>query len=81
MTVVPYAEMGASFAFERPNGGQVLTGTLATAAPSAWSGLLRAGARALVSRSTFIEASAGYLSFAQNGLNVWEGRLFLSHAF
>jgi hypothetical protein len=79
--VVPYAELGASYQFERPNGGQLLTGTLSTAVGSPWSGLLRTGARVLVSRSTFVEASLGYLSFTQNGLDVWEARLFVSHAF
>jgi hypothetical protein len=78
---VPYAELGASYQFERPNGGQLLTGTLSTAVGSPWSGLLRTGARVLVSRSTFVEASLGYLSFTQNGLDVWEARLFVSHAF
>jgi hypothetical protein len=29
----------------------------------------------------FVEVSAAYLSVGQNGLDAWEGRLFLSHAF
>jgi outer membrane autotransporter protein len=79
--VVPYAEFALRYEFERPNSGQILTGNLTYATPSPWVGSLRAGARALVSRDTFIEASIGYLSLWQNGLNVWEGRLFLSRAF
>jgi hypothetical protein len=47
------------------------------ATPSAWSGTLRVGARALVARLTFVEFNA----LGQNGLRLWEGRLFLSHGF
>lgn len=46
--VVPYAELGANHAFERPNDGQILTGNLTLATPSAWSGTSCIGARALV---------------------------------
>jgi hypothetical protein len=79
--VVPYAELGARYEFERPNGGQMLAFDLTTATPSAWTGSLRVGARALVTRTTFFEASLGYLSIGQQGLDVIEARLFLSHAF
>lgn len=32
-------------------------------------------------RLTFAEFNAGFLSLGQNGLWLWEGRLFLSHGF
>lgn len=35
----------------------------------------------LLARATFFEASLGYLSIGQKGLDVMEARLFLSHAF
>lgn len=79
--VVPYAEMGARYEFSRPNGGQRLTFDLKLDTPSAWSGSLRVGARALVTRATFFEASLGYLSIGQKDLDVMEARLFLSHAW
>ena len=41
-SVTPYAEIGATYEFDRPNGGQILTADLALATPSAWSGTLRA---------------------------------------
>ncbi|MBZ9655771.1 autotransporter outer membrane beta-barrel domain-containing protein [Phyllobacterium lublinensis] len=79
--VMPFAEIGANYEFERPNGGQILTGDLKEATPSPWSFLLRAGARMLLTDSFQLEASAGYLSFGQGGLDVWEGKLHLSYAF
>jgi len=79
--VVPYAEFGARYEFDRPNGGQMLAFDLTLATPSAWTGSLRLGARALVTRATSFEASLGYLSIGQKGLDVMEARLFLSHAF
>jgi len=79
--LVPYAELGVRYEFERPNDGQILTGDLKFATPSPWSGLARLGGRVLISRSMFVEASVGYLSFLQQGLDSWEGRLFLSFAF
>lgn len=79
--IVGYMELGVQYAFERPGDGKILTGDLTLASTSPWNGTLRAGARALVSRSTFLEASIGYLSIGSNDLNVWEGRLYLSHAF
>jgi len=79
--VVPYAEAGVRYEFARPNAGQILTGSLTQVTASPWSGSLRVGARVLLTRSTFIEASAGYLSFMQNGFDLWEGKIFLSHGF
>jgi hypothetical protein len=42
---------------------------------------LALGLKALVTKSTLIEFGAAYLSLGQNGLDSWEGRLYLSHAF
>jgi hypothetical protein len=79
--LIPFAEFGARFEFERPNYGQIMTGDLGTATPSPWSGLISVGVRTLIAGSTFIEAGAGYQSFGQPGLQLWQGRLFVSHAF
>jgi outer membrane autotransporter protein len=79
--VMPYAELTARYEFERVNDGDILTGNLSQASTSPWSGALRFGARAMLTRSTNFEASAGYLSLGQNGLDVWEFKLFLSHYF
>jgi len=79
--VIPYAEFGARYSFIRPNDGDILTAELVQASTSAWVGSLRLGARALVSRATFVESSIGYLSVGQDGTDAWELRLFLSRAF
>jgi outer membrane autotransporter protein len=80
-SVMPYAEIGATYEFDRPNGGEILTADLTLATPSAWSGTLRAGFRALLNNSVQVEASGGYLSFGQNGLDVWEGKFQVSFGF
>jgi outer membrane autotransporter protein len=79
--VMPYAEFGARYDFERPNDGEILTGDLTMEATSPWAFTLRSGLRMMVSDATLVEASAGYLSFGQDGLDVWEGRFFLSFGF
>ncbi|MBU8977504.1 autotransporter domain-containing protein [Lysobacter sp. MMG2] len=79
--VIPYGELGASYAFIRPQDGGILTSDLRLASTSAWLGSMRVGARALVSQAMFVEASAGYLSLGQSDNDVWEFRLFLSWAF
>ncbi|MGO4441059.1 hypothetical protein [Rhizobium sp. RAF56] len=78
---MPYAEFGVHYEFERPNGGQILTGELTMATPSPWTASVRTGMRALLTNNAQIEASVGYLSFGQNGLNVWDGQLRLSIGF
>jgi outer membrane autotransporter protein len=79
--LMPYAEVGVRYEFLRPNDGDILTGDLTLARPSAWTATGRVGARALVSPTMFIELGGGYLSFGQDGLDAWEARLFISHAF
>ena len=80
-SIMPYAEIGATYEFERPNGGQILTADLALATPSAWAGTLRVGATMLLNESVQVDASAGYLSFGQDDLNIWEGKLQVSFGF
>ncbi|RZT94980.1 hypothetical protein [Rivibacter subsaxonicus] len=58
-----------------------MTSQLTLADTSPWSGSLRLGLRSLVARSLIVEASLGYLSIGQNGLDTWEGRLFVSYGF
>jgi outer membrane autotransporter protein len=77
----PYAEVGLINEFERPNDGRIITGDLSEEKTSPWSGSLRTGLQALVKPDVFIDTSVGYLSFGQNGLDVWEGRIMLSIAF
>jgi hypothetical protein len=80
LRMMPYAEFGAHYAFERPFDGRLL-GDLSDETPSRWTFSIRSGVRAAWSDSVLLEASAGYLSLAQNGLNVWEGRIRASIAF
>lgn len=80
-TVMPFAEIGATYAFDLPNDGQILAGDLELATPSAWSGTLRTGARILLDNSVQVEASGGYLSLGQSGLDVWEGKFQVSFGF
>ena len=64
-TVMPFAEIGATYAFDQPNDGQILTADLELATPSAWSGNLRAGARMLLNNSVQVEASGAISALAR----------------
>jgi hypothetical protein len=79
--LVPYVEVGLRYDIKQPNDGEIVGGDLQAESVSRWTGTLRLGNRFYVSNATYIELSAGYLSFAQNGLDVWEGRFYLSHLF
>ncbi|MEW9838613.1 autotransporter outer membrane beta-barrel domain-containing protein [Mesorhizobium marinum] len=81
MTVMPYAEFGAVYEFDRPSDGQILTADLDLVTPSAWTGTLRAGARMQLSDTVQVEASGGYLSLGQNDLDIWEGKFLVSFGF
>ncbi|MCK3779807.1 autotransporter domain-containing protein [Ensifer sesbaniae] len=76
-----FTELGAEYQFERPNDGKILTGDLTEVTPSPWSFSLRSGFRMLVNDNLQIEATGGYLSFGQNDLDVWEGKLHVSWSF
>jgi outer membrane autotransporter protein len=78
--IIPYVEIGTRYGFLRPSGGEIVTGDLKAAFPSAWSGSAKAGLRMSIN-SVLIEASARYLSLGQPDLDVWEGRLRLSVGF
>ncbi|MDW4498576.1 autotransporter outer membrane beta-barrel domain-containing protein [Sulfitobacter sp. D35] len=80
-TWMPYATIGALYEFERPDQGGVLTRNLTLEAPSRWSGSVRLGFRAQVARRFNVEASLGYLSIGQGGLDETEARLFVSYGF
>ncbi|WP_286975063.1 autotransporter domain-containing protein, partial [Pseudomonas sp.] len=77
----PFAEVGLNNEFDRPNDGLMITGDLSQEKSSAWTGTLRTGMQALLTPNTYIETSVGYLSLGQNGLDIWEGRLFFSYGF
>lgn len=78
--IVPYIELGVDYLFARPNGGRMLSGDLTMVSTSPWNGIARIGARALITKSLFVEAAASYLSIGQPGLRIWEERLYLSYA-
>ncbi|WP_297577505.1 autotransporter outer membrane beta-barrel domain-containing protein, partial [uncultured Deefgea sp.] len=78
---MPYAELLLGYEFARVNDGKILTGDLSLLDSSPWQGGVKVGVRSLLGRSSSIDASAGYLSLGQKDLNIWELRLFLSHAF
>lgn len=80
MLVIPFAELGARYEYQRPNDGQIVSGSLTMESTSPWAGSLRAGVRSLLTPKMFLEAGVGYLSLGQKDLDVWEGRLFLSFA-
>ena len=42
---------------------------------------MRVGATMLLNESVQVDASAGYLSFGQDDLNIWEGKLQVSFGF
>ena len=67
--------------YTRPNGGQILTSDLQLATPLPWAFTVRSGVRMLLTDTILLEASAGYLSFGQNGLDVIEARVHVSFSF
>ena len=79
--IMPYVKLGVQYEFERPNGGQILTGDLSLATPDPWTMTARAGARLLAADNVLVEANPGYLSFGQNGLDIWEGMFRISIGF
>ncbi|WP_374355136.1 autotransporter domain-containing protein, partial [Limnohabitans sp.] len=79
--LMPYAEIGIAYDFERPDSGRYLDGDLVYRDSSPWIGMTRLGMRSLVDRTTLVEFAASYLSLGTNDLAVWDLRLFLSHSF
>jgi hypothetical protein len=78
---MPFAELGLQYEFERPDDGRILAGDLSVEETSALTFTTRAGFQMAVNDSFRLEATGGYLSFNQPGLDVWEGKLNLSYAF
>ena len=79
--IMPYTELGLHHEFERPNGGQILTGDFLFAIPAPWTGWVKSGVRMSVFNSVLLEAGAGYLSLGQPGLDIWQGKFRLSYGF
>ncbi|WP_453959066.1 autotransporter domain-containing protein [Amorphus suaedae] len=79
--LMPFAELGVDYEYERPGDGEILTGDLQLATSSPWAGSLEAGARMLFSNALQVETSAAYRSFGQANLDIWEGHLNVSIAF
>lgn len=68
---VPYLEAGVLYNYLQPN--QSLN-------PD-WQGLVRAGVRTLAGQSWQLDVSASYQSLGVSKLDVWDCKLFVSHAF
>jgi hypothetical protein len=79
--LMPYAEVGVAYDFERPDSGRYLDGDLTYRDSSPWVGMARLGMRSLVDRRTLVEFAVSYLSLGANDLAVWDLRLFLTHSF
>ena len=79
--LMPYAEIGIAYDFERPDSGRYLDGDLVYRDSSPWIGMTRLGIRSLIDRTTLIEFAASYLSLGTNDLAFWDLRPFLSHSF
>ncbi len=79
--IMPYAEFGVQYDAIRINDGQILTGTLGYATPSAWTMTVRSGVRMLVSNAIQVDLAGGYLSLGQPGLDVIEAKLRVSLSF
>ncbi|WP_175558022.1 autotransporter outer membrane beta-barrel domain-containing protein [Roseibium suaedae] len=77
----PYLEAGAVYEYLRANDGKILDGNLHQVTPSPWSFSLQAGATALLAQNVSLDAKGGYMSFGQNGLDVWEGELRVAIGF
>ena len=81
MQIMPYAEAGIRYEFERPNDGQILTGDFLFAIPAPWTGWVKSGVRMSAFNSLLVEAAAGYVSLGQPGLDIWEGKFRVSYRF
>jgi hypothetical protein len=79
--IMPFAELGLQYEFERPDDGRILAGDLSFEETSALTFTTRAGFQMAVNDSFRLEAAGGYLSFNQPGLDVWEAKLNLSYGF
>ncbi|TYC64156.1 autotransporter outer membrane beta-barrel domain-containing protein [Rhodobacterales bacterium] len=79
--IQPYVEAGAVYEYLRPNDGRILSGDLDFVTPSPWSFSLRGGATALVAENVSLDARGGYLSFGQNGLDVWKAQVRVAIGF
>ncbi len=58
-----------------------MNGDLIEEKTTPWSGTIRAGGRALLSKTTMADLRAGYCSLGVSDLSVWEFWLLISHAF
>jgi hypothetical protein len=79
--LMPYVEVGARYEFVRPEGGEIMTGDLTLATPSPWSFTARGGLRTVIANRVQVDVAGGYLSFGQNNLDIWEGKVNISFGF
>lgn len=77
--LVPYAEVGVNYAFERPDASTLYLSEFDE--PSRFSGMLRLGARTLIGESSMLDFNSSYQSIGTPGLDVWEAEVLFSHGF
>jgi hypothetical protein len=78
---IPYLDLSVRYEYLRANDGMIMSGDLTAMPTSAWTGMVKFGARTLLGGMTFLEIGGGYTSFFQRQLNTWESRIFLSQGF
>ena len=78
---IPYLDLSVRYEYLRANDGMIMSGDLTSMPTSAWTGMVKFGARTLLGGMTFLEIGGGYTSFFQRQLNTWESRIFLSQGF
>ncbi len=79
--ILPFLNLEADWNFQRRGKGDPLTGDLSETNTSSWSGAVRTGVRMPLSAVTNITLGGGYTSIGQKGMDIWEWRFYLSHAF
>jgi outer membrane autotransporter protein len=79
--VMPFVEAGVYYEYARPGSGQHLTSDLSYADSSPWGGVVRAGARSLIGKSTMASFDVANQTVGVNDVNIWEVRLLISHSF
>lgn len=79
--LMPYVEAGVYYEYARPQSGKHLTGDLTYADSSPWGGVLRAGLRSSIGKSTLATLGLAYKSVGVSELSIWELRLLASQSF
>jgi hypothetical protein len=78
-TVMPFIEAGVYYVYE--GSGKRLTSELTYVDNNPWGGILRAGARSLLGKSTMVSFDVANTTVGINNLSIWEMQLLISHSF